>query len=896
MIFKMKNKFIYLLLLMVLGAQAQTIPSYKNIKLTATAENPSATKIGTIEADKTFGYIQKSDLLDVIEVASAINLPSPGVAGKIYVTKDNNKIYRWNGTFYDQLAVTDISGKVDKVAGKGLSTEDYTTTEKTKLAGIQAGATANSTDAQLRDRATHTGTQAISTVMGLQAAIDAKINLTLIGANNGITPLDPGGKVPFAYLPASLMIYKGMWNPATNTPTLSDGTGVAGWVYKANASGTVDLGSGNLVIVANDFIIHNGTKWEWSSGTDDVVSVNGQQGVVSINTSHIPEVTNKRYQTDAQQANNNATSPIQQQLDGKAPSSGSTSYIQNQANSSQSANMWISGVGVFGSDIAAVNGGFSGTVSALGGNSTNWNTAYSWGNHNTAGYAFANGSNATGTWGINISGNASNSTLWNSEKFVNIDKFDAPFYLIGYDSASSGWKPTRPEGIKLMLGLGTNAYSSTAYAPINGFGANGSSPDSYGAFSVTNANDKSYAYYGMTRAGILGVGIGITTGSRIWFGNSAGGGEASTLSGTPWFDFNNSSANFIGSVTATSFNGSLNGNANSATNWGGFPADFSVGISTPAPQYITGFRDAVAHNYTDVAIKAFLGLGTNAYSSTPYLPLTGNAVSATELHTITYDGTNLNTAGLGKHVNYSNIWSNFTGAPSTAGYGTAYNLGGGNASSLSLQLLADVNHNSTSSTKDFYFRTGNNLGFQNDWKKLWHDGNFNPANYLPLSGGTLSGNLVISTNVPELTLEGTQISGKKYGLISGITGVSNTGFSIRNQTDGINLLSIDNSSNASFYSSVTASGFFQSSDRRLKYIHKRDGDVAYYTWKDGRDDKMHIGWIAQEVRKQFPDQVQKNEDGYLSVSYIEILVAKNRDLEKKLEALEGRIKQLEKSK
>lgn len=34
----------------------------------------------------------------------------------------------------------DLSGKVDKIAGKGLSTEDYSTAEKSKLAGIEAGA------------------------------------------------------------------------------------------------------------------------------------------------------------------------------------------------------------------------------------------------------------------------------------------------------------------------------------------------------------------------------------------------------------------------------------------------------------------------------------------------------------------------------------------------------------------------------------------------------------------------------------------------------------------------------------------------------------------------------------------------------------------------------------
>lgn len=37
--------------------------------------------------------------------------------------------------------VTEIEGKVDKVDGKGLSSNDYTTAEKDKLAGISAGAT-----------------------------------------------------------------------------------------------------------------------------------------------------------------------------------------------------------------------------------------------------------------------------------------------------------------------------------------------------------------------------------------------------------------------------------------------------------------------------------------------------------------------------------------------------------------------------------------------------------------------------------------------------------------------------------------------------------------------------------------------------------------------------------
>jgi hypothetical protein len=83
--------------------------------------------------------------------------------------------------------LAELNLKVDKVTGKGLSTEDYTTAEKTKLAGIATGATANSSDAQLRDRATHTGTQDISTVTGLQEELNNRITSDKTITVNGET-------------------------------------------------------------------------------------------------------------------------------------------------------------------------------------------------------------------------------------------------------------------------------------------------------------------------------------------------------------------------------------------------------------------------------------------------------------------------------------------------------------------------------------------------------------------------------------------------------------------------------------------------------------------------------------------------------------------------------------
>ncbi len=73
-------------------------------------------------------------------------------------------------TSADTTLQNNIDGKVDKITGKGLSTEDYTTTEKTKLAGITDGATANNADAYLLNRSNHTGIQDATTIIGTKTS------------------------------------------------------------------------------------------------------------------------------------------------------------------------------------------------------------------------------------------------------------------------------------------------------------------------------------------------------------------------------------------------------------------------------------------------------------------------------------------------------------------------------------------------------------------------------------------------------------------------------------------------------------------------------------------------------------------------------------------------------
>ena len=86
--------------------------------------------------------------------------------------------------------IASIDGLVTALASKQPLTsvltgteESFTTALKTKLDGITAGATVNATDADLRDRSTHTGSQATSTITGLDAALAAK-QATLVSGTN----------------------------------------------------------------------------------------------------------------------------------------------------------------------------------------------------------------------------------------------------------------------------------------------------------------------------------------------------------------------------------------------------------------------------------------------------------------------------------------------------------------------------------------------------------------------------------------------------------------------------------------------------------------------------------------------------------------------------------------
>jgi hypothetical protein len=302
---------------------------------------------GKVPATQLPAYVD-----DVLEYVNLAGFPTTGESGKIYVAMDTNKTYRWSGSAYvvisDTLAlgetsstayagdkgkaattaigtlasltttvktslvlavnslVTALGDKVDKVTGKQLSTEDYTTTEKTKLSGIATGAnnythpttsgnkhipsggasgqilrwSADGTAVWGADNNTTYGA-ATTSANGLMSKEDkTKLDTldTLNSATGNVyyattaTAIGTAAKVvdglPADYTPAKgdvLNLYMQLGNNVT-TPTLSiNGTSYALQFRDVNLTGSANYG---IPAKQTINIVYNGTSWQFLINPD----------------------------------------------------------------------------------------------------------------------------------------------------------------------------------------------------------------------------------------------------------------------------------------------------------------------------------------------------------------------------------------------------------------------------------------------------------------------------------------------------------------------------------------------------------------------------------------------------------------------------------------------------
>ena len=95
--------------------------------------------------------------------------------------------------FWSKLK-TLLNNKVDKVDGKGLSTNDYTANEKTKLAGIETGAEVNIIEAITVDGKTITPSSTRTVAIDLSSyATDSEVATIKKSLEDQIAAVEAGG-------------------------------------------------------------------------------------------------------------------------------------------------------------------------------------------------------------------------------------------------------------------------------------------------------------------------------------------------------------------------------------------------------------------------------------------------------------------------------------------------------------------------------------------------------------------------------------------------------------------------------------------------------------------------------------------------------------------------------
>jgi hypothetical protein len=291
-------------------------------------------------------------------------------------------------------------------------------------------------------------------------------------------------------------------------------------------------------------------------------------------------------------------------------------------------------------------------------NSSNWNTAFGWGNH--AGlYPTYTGSGATGTWGINVTGTAGSETL------ATVTSRGASTSTESIFTGNLRARKSQTTGDYTTAALWTESFSSTATGI---------------AFHISGNQGK---FLEMRTNGILYWNNDqVVTNGGTWNFNISGNAASATnvawtgVTGRPTnlSQFTNDLGNYGGWITGINasmvnavgtITNNTSGNAATATNssqWGGYTNNIGGGPYSGAPDTVGGFSSTTLQRYSAGAIQSFLGLGSMAYASTSsYLPIGGNAVSASYAPSI---GINYNN---NSDSQYQILWGSGNYAYGTAG-------------------------------------------------------------------------------------------------------------------------------------------------------------------------------------------------------------------------------------
>lgn len=111
-----------------------------------------------------------------------------------------------------------------------------------------------------------------------------------LGAANGVATLGADSKVTPSQLPAAVaggLSYQGVWDASANSPALpAAAPGNKGYYWKVSVAGSTNL-DGITDWKVGDWAVSNGTSYDKIDNTDQVSSVAGRTGAVTLSTADV---------------------------------------------------------------------------------------------------------------------------------------------------------------------------------------------------------------------------------------------------------------------------------------------------------------------------------------------------------------------------------------------------------------------------------------------------------------------------------------------------------------------------------------------------------------------------------------------------------------------------------
>ncbi len=170
------------------------------------------------------------------------------------LSEGTTNLYFTNARADARIAAANVTDLSDvSSAGSG---SIITSAERTKLTGIATGATANDTDANLKNRANHTGTQAASTISDFDTEV---ANNTAVAANTAKNTYPSADASKLAGIAAGAEVnVQSDWNATSgdalilNKPTIPSNTNISNTDLTADDNRTLDMDANSLTIDIND--------------------------------------------------------------------------------------------------------------------------------------------------------------------------------------------------------------------------------------------------------------------------------------------------------------------------------------------------------------------------------------------------------------------------------------------------------------------------------------------------------------------------------------------------------------------------------------------------------------------------------------------------------------------